>query len=106
MATENSISWDKLLAIGSILNLVLILVSNLLVFWTWYNIITTDSDTMFLGLLVFPLILVTIYYLALLKWGIRLVRQRFDLKNKRIEQSLTLFILNIVPMSLIYYFTT
>jgi hypothetical protein len=84
-------------------NLVLVIISNILVFWTWYNIATATSDTMFLGLLLIPLFLVTIYYLGLLIWAYRLLKPQTD--NNQIK-NLTLLLINAIPMILIYKLTT
>ncbi|MBK9328512.1 MAG: hypothetical protein IPM95_04180 [Sphingobacteriales bacterium] len=62
-------------------NLVLVSISNILVFWTWYNIATATCDTMFMGLLLIPLFFVTIYYLGLLIWAYRLLKAQTD-KNQ------------------------
>lgn len=92
--------------IFSYTNLVLVIITNILVFWTWYNIVTADSDTMFFGLLLIPLILVTIYYLGLLQWAFRLVqRTEGDIDNGQIKHIVLLFT-NTLPIILIYKLTT
>jgi hypothetical protein len=87
-------------------NIGLVFVSNILVFWTWFNIYTATVDTMFLGLYIIPLIFGTIYYLGLLLWAFQLklnvARNVTNLRNKNIA----LLIMNIVPIILIYKLTT
>jgi hypothetical protein len=96
---------DKLFKALTIINLLLIIVSNILVFWTWYNIITSNSPTDFIGLLLLPLFFYTIYYLILLNYGIKLVRQIDNSKDRIPVQSIIIFVLNVIPMALIYYVT-
>lgn len=96
---------DKLFKTLTIINLLLIIVSNILVFWTWYNIITSNSPTDFIGLILLPLFFCTIYYLILLNYGIKLVRQIDNSKDKILVQSIIIFVLNVIPMALIYYVT-
>lgn len=96
---------DKLFKALTIINLLLIIVSNILVFWTWYNIITSNSPTDFIGLLLLPLFFYTIYYLILLNYGIKLVRQIDNSKDRILVQSIIIFVLNVIPMALIYYVT-
>lgn len=97
---------DKILCIIPFVNLTLILISNVLILLTWVNIFWSDGDTMFLGVLLIPLFFVTIYYLILLTFGIKFTKNRFNLTTRTQIQNFALFLLNIVPMTLIYKFTT
>lgn len=87
------------------INLILVVVANILTFWTWYNVFAADADTMFLGLLLIALLIVTVYYLVLLTWGIKLARTKID-PRLRFMQSFILFIMNVVPIAVIYNFTS
>jgi hypothetical protein len=84
-------------------NLVLVITSNILVFWTWFKIGTAKSDTMFMGLLIIPLLIFTIYYLGLLNWAFRLLKPQTDNSQKK---NLILLLINVIPMILIYKLTT
>ncbi len=106
MIGKDSNKSSRLFMIVPFINLILLIISNALVFWTWFKIFNSDSDTMFLGLFLIPLLAFTIYYLILLRWGFRLVTQRFESTNKGYWKALTLFLINVVPLILIYYFTT
>ena len=97
---------DKILCNIPFVNLTLILISNILVLLTWVNIFISDVDTMFLGLLLIPLFFVTIYYLVLLTYGIKFTKNRFNLTRATQLQNFALFLLNVVPMTLIYKLTT
>lgn len=89
----------------AVINLVLLVVTNILTLWIWYSVFTSDGDTMFLGIFLIPLAIVTIYYLALLRWGIKLIKTNSEPRN-RLVQSFVLFFMNVVPMTFIYYLTT
>ena len=97
---------DKILCNIPFVNLTLILISNVLILLTWANVFWSDGDTMFLGLLLIPLFFVTIYYLILLTYGIKFTKNRFNLTRGTQVQNFALFLLTIVPMTLIYKFTT
>jgi hypothetical protein len=87
-------------------NLLLVIISNILVFWTWFKIGTAKSDTMFMGLLIIPLLVFTIYYLGLLLWAFRLLKTPKDQNDKRQVKNLILLLINVIPMVLIYKLTT
>ena len=88
-----------------VLNLILTLISNILITWTWIKVIN-DTDTMFLGLFLIPLFIFTVYYFILIVWSIRLFKNRLNTASCRKNQELSLFFMNLVPMLLVYYFTT
>ena len=96
----------KIICSVPFLNLALVLISNILSFWTWINVFNSDNDTMFLELFLIPLFFVTVYYLILLIWGLRLFMNSFSLANSAKFQNLTLFFLLIIPMILIFILTT
>ena len=96
---------ERLARILPFINLILLLISNILTFWTWYNIFSSDGDTDFIGLLTIPLFFVTIYYLGLFVWGIKLAKRTINARS-RLGESVILFIINVVPMITIYILTT
>lgn len=106
MANRNTFQFGTLLQIFPFVNLILLIVPILLIFWTWLNIFTADVDTIFIGAFMMALFIITFYYLALLIWGIKLVNRRNDSRNYILRQSLTILMMNIIPMGLIYYFTS
>jgi hypothetical protein len=106
LSKENKLHPALGLMIIPFSNLLLVGATNVLVAWTWYKVVTAEGDTMFLGLYLFALILGTLYYLALLRWGVKLAWQSITLDDRRFGQSLALFLLNILPMGLIYFITT
>ena len=85
------------------INLVLLVVTNFLCFFTWHKILASKFDTMFLGLLLILLLIVTVYYLALIVWGL-LMSRNINTINSKLEQSLVLFVMIVAPMITIYYF--
>ena len=87
-------------------NLALVIIENLLILWTWYKSVTADSDTMFMGLLLIPLIFVTIYYLGLLQWAFRLLQKIDSDIDKRLSKNIALLFMNVIPIILIYKLTT
>jgi hypothetical protein len=101
-----SLTLDKLIRNFPFINIVLVLVSNLLIFWTWLRLINTDEDIIFLGLYVVSLLLLTIYYLLLLKWSIKAFKNRFDFTKRTHFNNMTMLLMNIIPITLIYYYTT
>lgn len=106
MANRNTFQFGTLLQIFPFVNLILLIAPILLIFWTWHNIFTADVDTIFIGAFMMALFIITIYYLALLIWGIKLVNHRNESRNYILRQSLTILMMNIIPMGLIYYFTS
>lgn len=90
----------------SFTNLILVIKTNILVFWTWYKIVTATVDTMFMGLLLIPLILVTIYYLGLLQWAFRHLKKTENNTDDSQIKNIVLLLLNVIPLILIYKLTT
>lgn len=88
------------------INLSLVIIVNILVCWTWFKILTAQNDTMFMGLLLIPLLLITIFYFGLLIWAIRLSKTTDELNDKKQTKNIILLLMNIIPMILIYKFTT
>jgi hypothetical protein len=87
-------------------NFGLVIISNLIVLWTWFKIGTAKSDTMFMELILIPFFFVTIYYLGLLLWAFRLLKMNTDQNNNKQIKNLVLLLFNIIPMILIYKLTT
>jgi hypothetical protein len=96
---------ERWIRIVTIVNLLLVAAANVLTLSIWYSIFTDDVGTMFVGLLMIPLAIATIYYLMLFRWGIRLTRKDNRGKDTIIE-SFALFLMNIVPIALIYLLTS
>lgn len=88
------------------INIGLVFISNILVFWSWFNISKATVDTMFMGLLLIPLIFVTIYYLGLLLWAYRLLQKAVSNNENIRKTNIALLLMNVVPMILIYKLTT
>lgn len=106
MTNRNTFQFGTLLQIFPFVNLILLIVPILLIFWTWLKYVTADIETIFIGAFMMALFIITFYYLALLIWGIKLVSRRNDSRNYILRQSLTILMINIIPMGLIYYFTS
>ena len=56
------------------MKLLLVLVSNVLIVWTLINIFTAEADTMFVGVLVWLLIIVEVYYLIFVDMGNTIIK--------------------------------
>lgn len=74
----------------------------LMTVWTWFKIISADTDTMFVGVLFLFLTLLFIFYVALLIWSIRLLKIRNDLTTDTLVHNIVVFSLNIIPLIVIY----
>lgn len=92
----------KILQYIPVANVVLVVASNVHIWWSWYNVLTSESDTMLIGILYLFLLFVSIYDLVLLIWGIRVLIQKSELK-KKLKASALIFVLNLMPYVLIYY---
>lgn len=89
-----------------LINLLVNFGCNFLIICTWYRLFTSDDDTMFLGLFVLPLLAITIYYIILLIWAIVLLVHSKKSSEKIANKVMISFFLNVVPMILIYTFTS
>ncbi|HTA62462.1 MAG TPA: hypothetical protein VK835_08400 [Bacteroidia bacterium] len=88
-------------------NLGLLAVTNFLVYATWYKVVFATVDTMFFGgLITVILFLASVYYLILLNWGVRLLKNVDDSDKKIMRQSFILLVMNIAPITTIYLLTT
>jgi hypothetical protein len=86
-------------------NLLLLIMTNVLVAFTWVKIYTAEVDTMFIAIFLLLLAGATLYYLVLFSWSWWLVLRRKTVKHV-LRHSLLLFVMTIVPMAVIYYFTS
>jgi len=88
-------------------NLGLLAITNFLIYATWYKVVFATVDTMFLGgLILIILFLASVYYLVLLNWGVRLHRHMDDPDKNIFRQSVILLIMNVVPMTVVYLWTS
>jgi hypothetical protein len=106
MGNRNTLRISTPLRVFQLINLILLFVSNGFVLWTWYNIVTSDGDTMFLGHLLIFLFAKTAYYLTLLILGFRLLMPNMDSKGNALVKSMLLFMMNVGSMFLVYKLTT
>ncbi|RYE13149.1 MAG: hypothetical protein EOP34_09445 [Rickettsiales bacterium] len=97
---------DKLISNVPFVNLALTIISNILIFSTWFKLLHQDIDTMFLGLFELALLLLTVYYWILLNWSIKLVKNRNNSDKTSLVKNLGLLLLNMIPITLIYSYTT
>ncbi|MBC7389995.1 MAG: hypothetical protein H7329_12330 [Opitutaceae bacterium] len=104
---QNREGTTGIVQIVQFINSVFLMVSGILILWIWFNLMTDDGFNMFLGLVGLPLFIVTIYYMALIIWGIKLfIGRQNNLTDSASTQSIIIFFMNLLPMVLIYYFTS
>ncbi len=83
-------------------NLVLTVISILLLLWVFVDLIIHDNDGIVWGY-AFPFLVgLTVYYLLLLYWAIRLFKKRSELESRDLAISWVLLVLNIAPVVWIY----
>ena len=68
----------------SLTNITFASIATILVIWTWIKFMTATVDTMFAGLFIIALVVITIYYLSLLFMTIKMLnieRQKTQMQN-------------------------
>ena len=97
---------EKLKILFPFFNFGVILLLNILIFWTWINIFyptdSEESEPMFFLAFMIPLFILTIYYPILLIRSIILLKKRSDLSQKMLSKHFTLFCMAWLPLVWIF----
>jgi hypothetical protein len=102
MENENKLMFKNQPQVFLFVNFGLLIISNMLTLYMWYKILFTsyENDNMFSYLTVTPLFILSIYFLILLIWAIRLFNNRQKLQGHMTQMRIIL-IMTIIPL----YFT-
>lgn len=87
------------------INVVLVLIANILVFWTWIKIFNAESDNMFGAMFFIPLLCFTFYYFILFGISVSRIYNEATKQVSYLKNALLLFLIT-VPMIVIYFLTT
>lgn len=87
------------------INLVLVIIANIFVLWTWVDIFYSVSDDMFGAMFFLPLLFFTFYYFILMGISINSIRNVGNQDISFVKNVLLLLFITI-PVIVIYFLST